>query len=217
MDFLPAEARAVEEAVFFHTADRLNLAVDLVFYDTTTASFSVDEEDEASDELETGLRPWGKPKEGGWAVPVVVALAVTRKGLAVRCWVFPGKTTDVQADLRGWKLRRALLVADAGMSSRENRAELGRACGKYLRPRLAHRACGGVGLLAILVPYPTHIGGSSGDGISLAHADCFSNKRGPATRAAGLQIPRNPATQAGSRHYRTPQRTLRRVATRRIF
>ena len=138
MDFLYAEASAVEEAVFFHTADLLNLDVDLVFYDTTTASFSVDEEDEESEELETGLRQWGKPKEGGWAVQVVVALAVTGEGLPVRCWVFPGKTTDVKtveqikADLRGWKLSRALLVADAGMSSQENRAELGRACGKYL-------------------------------------------------------------------------------------
>jgi transposase len=138
MDFRYAEASAVEEAVFFHTAHLLNLDVDLVFYDTTTASFSVDEEDEESDELETGLRQWGKPKEGGWAVQVVVALAVTREGLPVRCWVFPGKTTDVKtveqikADLRGWKLSRALFVADAGMNSKENRAELGRACGKYL-------------------------------------------------------------------------------------
>jgi len=145
MDFLYAEASAVEEAVFFHTADLLNLDVDLVFYDTTTASFSVDEEDEESEESGAGLRQWGKPKEGGWAVQVVVALAVTREGLPVRCWVFPGKTTDVKtveqikADLRGWKLSRALFVADAGMNSRENRAELGRACGKYL---LATRLAG---------------------------------------------------------------------------
>ena len=145
MDFLYAEASEVEEAVFFRTADLLNLEVDLVFYDTTTAAFSVDEEDEDSDALGPGLRQWGKPKEGGWAVQVVVALAVTREGLPVRCWVFPGKTTDVKtvekikADLRGWKLSRALFVADAGMNSRENRAELGRACGKYL---LATRLAG---------------------------------------------------------------------------
>ena len=143
MDFLYAEASEVEERVFFHTADLLNLDVDLVFYDTTTASFSTDEED--SDDSGTGLRQWGKPKEGSWAVQVVVALAVTREGLPVRCWVFPGKTTDVKtveqikADLRGWKLSRALFVADAGMNSRENRAELGRACGKYL---LATRLAG---------------------------------------------------------------------------
>jgi transposase len=138
MDFLYAEASAVEEAVFFHTADLLNLDVDLIFYDTTTATFSVDEEDELSEEGETGLRRWGKPKEGSWAVQVVVALAVTREGLPVRCWVFPGNATDpktveqIKRDLRGWKLSRALFVADAGMNSQENRAELGRACGKYL-------------------------------------------------------------------------------------
>jgi transposase len=138
MDFLYAEASEVEETVFFHIADLFNLDVDLVFYDTTTASFSIDEQDEQSEDLGSGLRQWGKPKEGGWAVQVVVALAVTREGLPVRCWVFPGNTTDVKtveqikADLRGWKLGRALFVADAGMNSQENRAELARACGKYL-------------------------------------------------------------------------------------
>ena len=138
MDFLHAEAREVEQGVFFHTADLLNLDVVLVFYDTTMASFSIDEEDEASEDLGAGLRQWGKSKDGGWAVQVVVALAVTREGLPVRCWVFPGKTTDVKtveqikADLHGWQLTRTLFVADAGMNSRENRAALGRACRKYL-------------------------------------------------------------------------------------
>ncbi len=138
MDFLYAEASTVEEAVFFQTADLLNLDVDLIFYDTTTAAFSVDEEDQPREAGETGLRRWGKPKEGRWAVQVVVALAVTREGLPVRCWVFPGNTTDpktveqIKRDLRGWKLSRALFVADAGMNSQDNRAELARACGKYL-------------------------------------------------------------------------------------
>jgi transposase len=65
-------------------------------------------------------------------------LAVTREGLPVRCWVFPGNTTDVntvekvRSDLRGWSLGRALFVADAGINSQDNREELGRACGKYL-------------------------------------------------------------------------------------
>jgi len=68
----------------------------------------------------------------------VVALAVTREGLPVRSWVFPGNTTDVttvkkvKADLRGWQLGRALFVADAGMNSQDNRQELAKACGKYL-------------------------------------------------------------------------------------
>ncbi|MCP5007623.1 MAG: transposase, partial [Planctomycetes bacterium] len=69
---------------------------------------------------------------------VVVALAVTREGLPVKSWVFPGNTTDtdtierVRRDLRGWKLGRALLVSDSGMNSEQNRKELAKACGKYL-------------------------------------------------------------------------------------
>jgi len=56
----------------------------------------------------------------------------------VRSWVFPGNTSDVdtvervKSDLRGWKLGRALFVADSGMNSADNRAELAKACGKYL-------------------------------------------------------------------------------------
>jgi len=132
MDVLYYNAAGVERSIFFHTADLLNLQVDLIFYDTTTASFSIDQEDEE------GPRRFGRAKEGNWGPQVVVALAVTREGLPVRCWVFPGNTTDVDTvervrkDLRGWKLGRALFVADAGMNSEKNQKELSRACGKYL-------------------------------------------------------------------------------------
>jgi hypothetical protein len=77
-------------------------------------------------------------QDGTWSPQIVVALAVTREGLPVRSWVFPGNTSDVETvkrvreDLRGWKLGRALFVADSGMSSRTNREELAKACGKYL-------------------------------------------------------------------------------------
>jgi hypothetical protein len=36
------------------------------------------------------------------------------------------------ADLKGWKLGRALFVAEAGMNSEGIRQSLARACGKYL-------------------------------------------------------------------------------------
>ena len=133
MDLFYDHMAEVEENLFFQTANLFNLTVDLIFYDTTTASFSIDREDEKDN-----LRKFGHAKEGMWAPQVVVALAVTREGLPVRSWVFPGNTTDVdtveqvRADLRGWKLGRALFVADAGMNSESNREELARACGKYL-------------------------------------------------------------------------------------
>ncbi len=138
MDLLYDHRQLIEKNIFFHTANLFNLKVDLIFYDTTTASFSIDQEDEDSETLNGAVRKFGRSKEGTWNPQVVVALAVTREGLPVRCWVFPGNTTDVntvekvRSDLRGWSLGRALFVADAGINSENNRQELGRACGKYL-------------------------------------------------------------------------------------
>ena len=134
MDLLHAHAEQVEKTVFFQVADLFNLEVDLIFYDTTTASFHVDHEDDDG----AGLRKFGHSKEGFWAPQVVVALAVTRDGIPVRSWVLPGNTADVstvemvRSDLRGWNLGRAMFVADSGMNSVDNRSELARACGKYL-------------------------------------------------------------------------------------
>ena len=134
MDLLHAHAEQVEKTVFFQVADLFNLEVDLIFYDTTTASFHVDQEDDEG----AGLRKFGHSKEGFWAPQVVVALAVTREGIPVRSWVLPGNTADVstvemiRADLRGWNLGRAMFVADSGMNSADNRSELAKACGKYL-------------------------------------------------------------------------------------
>src|SRR5210317_1913922 len=138
MDLLYENAAEIEKDVFFHTANLFNLTVDLIFYDTTTASFSIDYEDNDPDNEALNFRKFGHAKEGFWSPQVVVALAVTREGLTVRCWVFPGNTTDVntvervRADLRGWQLGRALFVADSGMNSEDNREELAKACGKYL-------------------------------------------------------------------------------------
>jgi transposase len=137
MDMLYAHAAEVERTVFFHTANLFNLEVDLIFYDTTTASFATDYEDDP-DDTDVSLRQFGHSKEGTWSTQVVVALAVTREGIPVRSWVLPGNTTDVntvekvRADLRGWNLGRAMFVADSGMNSQDNRSELARACGKYL-------------------------------------------------------------------------------------
>ena len=130
MDLLYDHVEEVEKHVFFQTANLFNLKVDLIFYDTTTAGFSIDCEDE--------IRRFGHSKEGTWSPQVVVALAVTPEGLPVKSWVFPGNTADVstvqrvRADLRGWDLNRTIFVADSAMNSKDNREQLARACGKYL-------------------------------------------------------------------------------------
>ena len=138
MDLLYQHAAEVEKTVFFHTAKLFNLEVDLIFYDTTTASFSVDFDDDPERYDNKTLRKFGHSKEGTWTPQVVVALAVTREGIPVRSWVLPGNTADVstvekvRCDLRGWNLGRAMFVADSGINSEDNRTELARACGKYL-------------------------------------------------------------------------------------
>jgi len=138
MDLLYQHAAEVEKTIFFHTANLFNLEVDLIFYDTTTASFSVDYEDDSERHDNATLRKFGHSKEGTWTPQVVVALAVTAEGIPVRSWVLPGNTADVstvetvRSDLRGWNLGRAMFVADSGMNSEDNRTELARACGKYL-------------------------------------------------------------------------------------
>ena len=132
MDLFHQHAEQVEREIFFQVGNLLNLTVDIIFYDTSTASFAIDYEDE------DGLRQYGHAKEGMWAPQIVVALAVTREGIPVKSWVFPGNTADVSTvtaikkDLRGWNLGRALFVADSGMNSGDNRKELAKACGKYL-------------------------------------------------------------------------------------
>jgi transposase len=85
------------------------------------------------------LRKRGHAKNKRYDAPLVtVGLAVTREGLPVRSWVFPGNTTDVttvervKADLKGWKLGRCVFVGDAGMNSVDNRHTLALGGGKYI-------------------------------------------------------------------------------------
>ena len=147
MDFLEAHKEQVEKEIFFRTADLMKVDVDLIFYDTTSLHFEVDEEDEVprrGNELAgrreyPPLRKRGHSKNGrGDAPQIVVGLAVTRDGLPVRSWVFPGQTTDVttvekvKEDLRGWRLGRCVFVGDAGMNSEGNRRTLALGGGKYI-------------------------------------------------------------------------------------
>ena len=69
---------------------------------------------------------------------VVVGMAVTRRGIPVRVWTFPGNASDqviirkVKDDLRGWNLARVIWVLDRGFTSERNRRYLQRAGGHYI-------------------------------------------------------------------------------------
>ena len=143
LDFLAVWSDQIERAVFLRAADLFRLDVDLIFYDTTTAYFEIDEPDEHCElwagKLYAPLRQRGHNKEGRDNQPqVIIALAVTRDGLPVRSWVLPGNTADVTTvarikdDLRAWRLGRCVFVGDAGMYSAENLAALSRGLGRYI-------------------------------------------------------------------------------------
>ena len=51
LDFLAVWSDEIERDVFLKTADLFRLDVDLIFYDTTTAYFEIDEPDEDEQEL----------------------------------------------------------------------------------------------------------------------------------------------------------------------
>jgi transposase len=63
---------------------------------------------------------------------------VTRTGIPVRAWCWPGNTSDsalirqVKDDLRDWTLGRVVWVADRGFTSAANRRYLQRAGGHYI-------------------------------------------------------------------------------------
>ena len=130
---------AVQEAVFFAAADLLNLEVDLLFFDTTSTYFERDSPDSASDGEAAPFRCYGHSKDHRPDLPqVVIGLAVTREGIPVRVWCWPGNTSDmsviseVKDDLRGWRLGRVITVVDRGFSSDANLAYLTRAGGHWI-------------------------------------------------------------------------------------
>src|SRR5437867_2020428 len=132
-----AEAK-VQEAVFFACADLLNLEVDLLFFDTTSTYFEA-EPDGLGEADQVPFRALGHSKDHRPDLPqVVIGLAVTREGIPVRVWVWPGNTNDqtvieqVKDDLRGWRLGRCVWVVDRGFSSDENLRYLTRGGGHWL-------------------------------------------------------------------------------------
>jgi transposase len=152
MDLLEAHKDGIEQALYFRLADLLNLDVELIFYDTTSLHFEIDAIDQGQDEedlvegsMAAGAKTYKAPRKRGMskngrfdAPQIVIGLAVTRDGLPVRHWVFPGNTVDVTTvaqvkdDLKGWKLSRCVFVGDAGMVSQENLDRLSKSGGKYI-------------------------------------------------------------------------------------
>jgi hypothetical protein len=151
MDFLLDALGEIAAEVFSSVAHLLNLDLDIVFVDTTSTYWETEtadelaepaepaDDDEHSSPTQAGTRAFGHSKDHRPDLPqVVIAMAVTRDGVPVRCWTFPGDTADtaiirtVKDDLGGWGLRRLVWVADRGFASAANRAYLTRGGGHYI-------------------------------------------------------------------------------------
>ena len=163
MDFLLDALAELQESVFFSAANLLNLEVDLLFFDTSSTYFETEhleealvEDDDAGDDddgatedegasghsrlVEEGARRFSKHSKDHRAdLPqVVIGMAMTRIGIPVRCWTFPGTTSDqdiirkVKDDLGSWGLHRVIWCVDRGFNSKKNRRYLERAGGHYI-------------------------------------------------------------------------------------
>ena len=120
MDALLEHDAAIQEQVFFAVAGRLGLECDVLLFDTTSTYFETEDDDD--------FRRYGNSKDHRPDRPqAVIGMAVTKEGIPVRVWSWPGDTADssvmktVHADLSAWGLHRVLWVGDRGFTSAENR------------------------------------------------------------------------------------------------
>ena len=176
MDFLLAALPEIAERIFSATSNLLNLSCDIIFVDTSSTYFERDVADaeadldlaqsaeeksaeEKSAELaasdapgpeERATRRFNKhSKDHRPDLPqIVLGMAVTSEGVPVRCWTFPGNTSDqviirtIKDDLAGWMLNRVVWVADRGFNSVANRAYLQRGGGHYVVAEKLRHASG---------------------------------------------------------------------------
>lgn len=135
MDFLLDAKDELEEQVFHSVAHLLNLEVDIIYFDTTSTYFEVQPR-EVDDETFRKLG-YSKDKRPD-LLQAVIGLAVTKEGIPIKSWVWPGNTQDitvvdeVKDDLVGWKLGRVISVMDSGFASDDNMKYLQRAGGHYI-------------------------------------------------------------------------------------
>src|SRR6266849_4227954 len=155
MDWLHQVSGELEKQVYHAVAGLLCLEVDLLFFDTTPAYFELGDAGEeiartwrgekpadgedADPDKTSGFRTHGKSKDSRDDLPqIIIGMAVTRDGIPVRVWCWPGNTADsalirqVKADMREWVPGKVIWVADRGFSSARNRRFLQQGAGGYI-------------------------------------------------------------------------------------
>ena len=160
MDYLHEAHDELQRDVFWSVRNLFNLEVDVLFINTTSTYFEIEgedlDDDEAEDDAAEGEGAAGVGSDGAIELDAaaerarrglrkrsreskdsrpglaqaVIGFAVTRDGIPVRCWVWPGNTVDatvideVKRDLNEWRLGRIVAVLDTGFNSAANRKTL---------------------------------------------------------------------------------------------
>ena len=99
MDFLLDAHDEIQREVFWSVRNLFNLEVDVIFVDTTSTYFEIEGEDEAVDDEDgdggEAFRRRGHSKDSRPDLAqAIIGFAVTRDGIPVRCWVWPGNSVE---------------------------------------------------------------------------------------------------------------------------
>jgi len=136
MDFLVEHKKELEPRLASPIINLFDGALDLVFYDLTSCYFeiSADDKDNANhnSKCECTLRNHGYDRDGSGCPQIVLGLVMTKDGIPLSHYVFPGETPDkstfreVVSDLKArFPIKRCIVVADRGLLSKKNLEVLG--------------------------------------------------------------------------------------------
>ena len=126
LDFMIEHKERMEQDLFFNIKDLFNLEVDLVLFDTSSVIYRGD--GEAAEEI----LDYGFSKEKRFDLKqVVIGVLMSKQGLPLAHFVYPGNTNDYSAfdqmlqEARAkFRIRRVVFVFDKGMTSYKNLQKL---------------------------------------------------------------------------------------------
>jgi len=128
MDFLIEHKEVLEPKLASALMGLFDTSLDLVFYDLTSCYFEIDQEDRDRRKARgSSLRNYGYDRDRRGCPQLVLGLAMTREGMPLCHWVFPGQTPDratlkaVVKDLKArFPIKRCVVVGDRGLLSEDN-------------------------------------------------------------------------------------------------
>jgi len=128
MDFLIEHKEVLEPKLVSALMGLFDTSLDLVFYDLTSCYFEIDQEDrDRRGARGSSLRNYGYDRDRRGCPQLVLGLVMTREGMPVCHWVFPGQTPDratlkaVVKDLKArFPINRCVVVGDRGLLSEDN-------------------------------------------------------------------------------------------------